>query len=373
MQSKSPYGHSKQYLSLGYLASERDEGDNADEMSKGASTENYPAFAHIGLRENTGNNLNEQEDNGQDWQSIEKSGNTWVDDQNSTKVFSERASVNNDREKVNSGSVKRGKEKAQKMECQVQKKKKHFRYILTFEFNRGANAAEVGRNICVVYSENVIGESTPISEEHPYPEWEVAYYEEYGERCYDICTSLSYTNVLRLTVHLGGNFYTSSQSCSIRRVLDVKTASNNNYFKMKGFNQPMSRVCTNSHQRLDDLRLSFHNLKRNLVYATPVESEDDLVARIFAAAGEINDNPEVFHRVRQSMSRRSNLCVQVNGGCVTVLGILLRHLGKMPLYYRGKMTTCCKCVPVLTPAPKRRKKTAASILTDDMHLKYVKR
>ncbi|KAJ4429888.1 hypothetical protein ANN_22092 [Periplaneta americana] len=31
---------------------------------------------------------------------------------------------------------------------------------------------------------------------------------------------------------------------------------------------------------------------RNLVYATAVESEDDLVARIFAAAGEIYDNPD---------------------------------------------------------------------------------
>ncbi|KAJ4449257.1 hypothetical protein ANN_00654 [Periplaneta americana] len=52
----------------------------------------------------------------------------------------------------------------------------------------------------------------------------------------------------------------------------------------------------------------------NLVYATPIESEDDLVPRIFAAAGEINENPAVFNRFRQSMSRRCNLCVQVNGG-----------------------------------------------------------
>ncbi|KAJ4447890.1 hypothetical protein ANN_09899 [Periplaneta americana] len=52
---------------------------------------------------------------------------------------------------------------------------------------------------------------------------------------------------------------------------------------------------------------------RNLVYATPIESEDALVARIFAAAGEINDNPEVFHSARQSMSRRCNLCTQLNG------------------------------------------------------------
>ncbi|KAJ4437877.1 hypothetical protein ANN_13816, partial [Periplaneta americana] len=37
---------------LGYLASECDERDNAGEMSPGSSTESYPAFPHIGLREN---------------------------------------------------------------------------------------------------------------------------------------------------------------------------------------------------------------------------------------------------------------------------------------------------------------------------------
>ncbi|KAJ4435919.1 hypothetical protein ANN_18541 [Periplaneta americana] len=34
-------------------------GDNAGEMSPGSSTESYPAFAHIGLRENPGKNLNQ--------------------------------------------------------------------------------------------------------------------------------------------------------------------------------------------------------------------------------------------------------------------------------------------------------------------------
>ncbi|KAJ4430709.1 hypothetical protein ANN_19300 [Periplaneta americana] len=42
-----------------YLASERDEGDNAGEMSPGFSTESYPAFAYIGLRENPWKNLNQ--------------------------------------------------------------------------------------------------------------------------------------------------------------------------------------------------------------------------------------------------------------------------------------------------------------------------
>ena len=47
-----------------------------------------------------------------------------------------------------------------KMECQMEKLE-HFRYILLFELNRGAKAAEAARNICVVYGDNAIGDSTP--------------------------------------------------------------------------------------------------------------------------------------------------------------------------------------------------------------------
>ena len=53
---------------------------------------------------------------------------------------------------------------------------------------------------------------------------------------------------------------------------------------------------------------------RNLVYTTPVESEEDLVARIVVAAGAINDTPGVFAHVRQNMIRRCQLCLNVNGG-----------------------------------------------------------
>ncbi|KAJ4449070.1 hypothetical protein ANN_00465 [Periplaneta americana] len=45
-------GYFATMLIFGYLAS--DEGDNAGEMSPGSNTESYPAFAHIGLRENPG-------------------------------------------------------------------------------------------------------------------------------------------------------------------------------------------------------------------------------------------------------------------------------------------------------------------------------
>ncbi|KAJ4433938.1 hypothetical protein ANN_16257 [Periplaneta americana] len=40
-------------------SSKLNEGDNAGEMSPGSSTEGYPAFARIGLRENPGKNLNQ--------------------------------------------------------------------------------------------------------------------------------------------------------------------------------------------------------------------------------------------------------------------------------------------------------------------------
>ena len=45
------------------------------------------------------------------------------------------------------------------MECQVEKLE-YFRHILLFEFNRGTKSAEAVRNICAVYGDNYIGEST---------------------------------------------------------------------------------------------------------------------------------------------------------------------------------------------------------------------
>ena len=39
-------------------------------------------------------------------------------------------------------------------------KLEHFQHILLFEFDRGAKTAEVARNICAIYEDNAIGEST---------------------------------------------------------------------------------------------------------------------------------------------------------------------------------------------------------------------
>ena len=39
-------------------------------------------------------------------------------------------------------------------------KLEHFRHILLFEFNKEAKVADAARNICVVYWDNAVGEST---------------------------------------------------------------------------------------------------------------------------------------------------------------------------------------------------------------------
>ena len=39
-------------------------------------------------------------------------------------------------------------------------KLEHFRYIILYEFNRGAKAAKAAKKICAVYGDNAIGEST---------------------------------------------------------------------------------------------------------------------------------------------------------------------------------------------------------------------
>ena len=54
---------------------------------------------------------------------------------------------------------------------------------------------------------------------------------------------------------------------------------------------------------------------KSLVYETPVDTEQDLVARIIAAAGDIRDNANtIFPRVRQSVQTRCRLCIERNGG-----------------------------------------------------------
>jgi hypothetical protein len=52
---------------------------------------------------------------------------------------------------------------------------------------------------------------------------------------------------------------------------------------------------------------------KSLVYETPIPSREDLVARIVAAGAAIQDTPNIFENVRQSIIRRYNTCILVGG------------------------------------------------------------
>ena len=51
----------------------------------------------------------------------------------------------------------------------------------------------------------------------------------------------------------------------------------------------------------------------SLIYETPVDSEMDLVGRIVDAAGLIADHPRVFDCVQDSLLRRYQTCIDVQG------------------------------------------------------------
>ena len=52
---------------------------------------------------------------------------------------------------------------------------------------------------------------------------------------------------------------------------------------------------------------------KSLVYDTPGESEQSLIARIVVAAGDISDNPRMVARVHRSLFNRCRSCITVNG------------------------------------------------------------
>lgn len=53
---------------------------------------------------------------------------------------------------------------------------------------------------------------------------------------------------------------------------------------------------------------------KSLVYSSPVESEEDLLARILAACQTIQDMPGIFENMRRSLVRRCHLCINNRGG-----------------------------------------------------------
>ncbi|GFX73605.1 uncharacterized protein TNCV_1263741 [Trichonephila clavipes] len=57
----------------------------------------------------------------------------------------------------------------------------------------------------------------------------------------------------------------------------------------------------------------FWGQMKSLVYETPVNSAEELVARISAAAGEIRNTPEMLSNVRRSMKRTCEACITCGG------------------------------------------------------------
>ena len=50
-----------------------------------------------------------------------------------------------------------------------------------------------------------------------------------------------------------------------------------------------------------------------LIYMSPIDSEEDLIAFIVEAAATTSQQPGVIHPTRQSLLRRHQLCIEVSG------------------------------------------------------------
>ncbi|GFX90151.1 hypothetical protein TNCV_2712721 [Trichonephila clavipes] len=68
---------------------------------------------------------------------------------------------------------------------------------------------------------------------------------------------------------------------------------------------------------------------KSLVYETPVNSAEELVARISAAAGDIRNTPEMLSNVRRSMKRRGGhqTCLSINRLWHELCDMLCRLVG----------------------------------------------
>ncbi|GFW53280.1 hypothetical protein TNCV_4710111 [Trichonephila clavipes] len=57
---------------------------------------------------------------------------------------------------------------------------------------------------------------------------------------------------------------------------------------------------------------------KGLVYETPVATPEDLVGRIVEAAGCVRDTPGIFEKVRCSMQRRCQACLDASGKTLSI-------------------------------------------------------
>ncbi|GBL93627.1 hypothetical protein AVEN_25625-1 [Araneus ventricosus] len=64
---------------------------------------------------------------------------------------------------------------------------------------------------------------------------------------------------------------------------------------------------------LNPLDFFFWGHLKSLVYQTPVDTLEDLAARIAVASANIANTPVMFERVRRSLVRRCRLCNELRG------------------------------------------------------------
>lgn len=64
---------------------------------------------------------------------------------------------------------------------------------------------------------------------------------------------------------------------------------------------------------LNPLDFGVWGFSKSLVYETPVDTEEELIARIQVAAYELQQKEDIFASMRQSLLRRARLCIQVGG------------------------------------------------------------
>ena len=57
----------------------------------------------------------------------------------------------------------------------------------------------------------------------------------------------------------------------------------------------------------------FWDHMKNLVYSTEIQNEDHLLQRIFNAANEIRNFPNIFQRIRENWVKRCHACIDNNG------------------------------------------------------------
>ncbi|GFX45791.1 hypothetical protein TNCV_934301 [Trichonephila clavipes] len=92
---------------------------------------------------------------------------------------------------------------------------------------------------------------------------------------------------------------------------------------------------------------------KSLVFETPVNSAEELVARISAAAGEIRNTPEMLSNVRRSMKRRCEACITCGGrpnsrhwsapySIWMRCGVEKATIDRLPLIVAYRLPTVCK-------------------------------